>query len=215
MMVGMTVHQEWPHRSLDFLFFTVYHSKSFRWDFDRSTYPESVVSQFSLVCGNDYWRSLAQVSWSILFPDLNCSCFSKNLELDSLSLLWPWHLASFPSGQPLSGEICQNCEHSRGEAELDFHCLWPGFLHFIVDNFQHLLSFKCSLFVVCWPIHIFIAFFKQSICHNNNWWKTIWSNFMKDNTLWMLVVVSCYAYLLKYIVQDGGGGGGLILFIYE
>jgi len=31
-----------------------------RWDFDRSTYPESVVSQFSLVCGNDYWRSLAQ-----------------------------------------------------------------------------------------------------------------------------------------------------------
>ena len=31
-----------------------------RWDYDRSTWPESVVSQFDLVCDNEYWRSLSQ-----------------------------------------------------------------------------------------------------------------------------------------------------------
>ena len=47
-----------------------------RWDWDRSTWPETVVSQFSLVqadqqggpvqcvvlqvCGRDYWRSMSQ-----------------------------------------------------------------------------------------------------------------------------------------------------------
>ena len=31
-----------------------------RWDYARDVYPETVVSQFNLVCGNDKWRSLSQ-----------------------------------------------------------------------------------------------------------------------------------------------------------
>ena len=31
-----------------------------RWDYSRSKSPESVASQFNLVCGNDYLRSLSQ-----------------------------------------------------------------------------------------------------------------------------------------------------------
>jgi OCT family organic cation transporter-like MFS transporter 4/5 len=31
-----------------------------RWDYDRSTWPETVVSQFDLVCNKEYWRSLSQ-----------------------------------------------------------------------------------------------------------------------------------------------------------
>ena len=31
-----------------------------RWDFSREVYPESVVSEFHLVCDNDRWRSLSQ-----------------------------------------------------------------------------------------------------------------------------------------------------------
>ena len=31
-----------------------------RWDYDRSTWPETVVSQFDLVCDKEYWRSLSQ-----------------------------------------------------------------------------------------------------------------------------------------------------------
>merc|ERR1712106_509027 len=35
-------------------------SECSRWDYARDVYPETVVSQFNLVCGNDYWRSLSQ-----------------------------------------------------------------------------------------------------------------------------------------------------------
>ena len=61
-----------------------YSIPKFRWDFDRSTYPESVVSQFSLVCANDYWRSLAQVLQCMEFS-YKCKLylFVKNLEFDS------------------------------------------------------------------------------------------------------------------------------------
>ena len=31
-----------------------------RWDYSRDKSPESVASQFNLVCGNDYLRSLSQ-----------------------------------------------------------------------------------------------------------------------------------------------------------
>jgi len=31
-----------------------------RWDYDRTTWPETVVSQFNLVCDKEYWRSLSQ-----------------------------------------------------------------------------------------------------------------------------------------------------------
>eukprot|EP00092_Neocalanus_flemingeri_P029890 GFUD01032455.1.p1 GENE.GFUD01032455.1~~GFUD01032455.1.p1 ORF type:complete len:556 (+),score=67.08 GFUD01032455.1:172-1839(+) len=31
-----------------------------RWDYERSTWPETVVSQFDLVCDKEYWRSLSQ-----------------------------------------------------------------------------------------------------------------------------------------------------------
>ena len=31
-----------------------------RWDYDRSDWPETVVSQFNLVCDQEYWRSLSQ-----------------------------------------------------------------------------------------------------------------------------------------------------------
>jgi len=31
-----------------------------RWDYARDTYPETVVSEFNLVCENDKWRSLSQ-----------------------------------------------------------------------------------------------------------------------------------------------------------
>jgi len=31
-----------------------------RWDYDRSNWPETVVSQFNLVCDQEYWRSLSQ-----------------------------------------------------------------------------------------------------------------------------------------------------------
>jgi len=34
-----------------------------RWDFSRSKTPESVASQFSLVCGNDYLRSLSKSTY--------------------------------------------------------------------------------------------------------------------------------------------------------
>ena len=39
--------------------FGLYLIYSFRFDFDRSISPESVVSQFSLVCSRDYYRSLS------------------------------------------------------------------------------------------------------------------------------------------------------------
>ena len=58
-MVGVTLYEVGEH-CLN-LFDESFENQNFRWDFDRSTYPESVVSQFSLVCENDYWRSLAQV----------------------------------------------------------------------------------------------------------------------------------------------------------
>eukprot|EP00090_Calanus_glacialis_P008106 TRINITY_DN16442_c0_g1_i2.p1 TRINITY_DN16442_c0_g1~~TRINITY_DN16442_c0_g1_i2.p1 ORF type:complete len:553 (-),score=119.37 TRINITY_DN16442_c0_g1_i2:26-1684(-) len=31
-----------------------------RWDYDRKVYPETVVSEFNLVCGGDKWRSISQ-----------------------------------------------------------------------------------------------------------------------------------------------------------
>ena len=40
-------------------------SQCTEWEFDRSVYPETVVSQFQLVCGREWWRSASQAIYML------------------------------------------------------------------------------------------------------------------------------------------------------
>jgi len=53
-----------------------------RWDYDREKWPETVVSQFNLVCHRDYWRSLSQslYMFGLMIGAFGSGILSDNLE---------------------------------------------------------------------------------------------------------------------------------------